>query len=72
MLDRLAFGSDAVVAPNPKANWFFQVVQEVAPKDNRCDLDAAGQYFLDIGIQRSILFFVSSALGLHRSPCQFS
>jgi hypothetical protein len=47
-----------MVTPNPKAGWSYQVVQEVAPKDYRCHLDAAGQYFVEIGTQRSILFFV--------------
>jgi hypothetical protein len=54
----VAASQDAVVAPDLKASWRFQVVQVVAPKDHRSDLDAAGQYFVDIGIQRSILFFV--------------
>jgi hypothetical protein len=68
----VAASQDAVVAPDPKADWFFQVVQEVAPKDHRSNLDAARQYFVDIGIQRSILFFVRHHYACIAVPCQFA
>jgi hypothetical protein len=54
----VAASQDAMVSPDLKVGWRFQVVQKVARKDHRCDLDAAGHDLVDIGIQRSILFFV--------------